>query len=76
MAATKWTTVRVDVIVLTCDLTICRGGWKDEAYMKSGDKITYDPVAYTLGFKNVAGQWKVFYSHASGIPVMHKAGKK
>jgi hypothetical protein len=43
---------------------------------KLGDRITYDPHAYTLIFKKVDGQWKVIYSHDSGIPVTQKAEKK
>ena len=76
LAATKWTTIRVDVIALTADLALCTGVWKSEDYLKSGDKETYNPIAYTLLFKKVAGQWKVTYSHASGVPVVQKAAKK
>jgi hypothetical protein len=43
---------------------------------KLGDKITYDPHAYTLIFKKVDGQWKIIYSHDSGIPVTQKAAEK
>ena len=44
----------------------------DETTMK-GDRITYDPHAYTLIFKKSDGQWKVIYSHDSGFPVVQKA---
>jgi len=47
----------------------------DETTMK-GDRITYDPHAYTLIFKKADGQWKVIYSHDSGFPVVLKADKK
>lgn len=72
--AWKWTTTRLDFIVLAKDIVI--GAWdgKDETILKSGDKITCDPHAYTLVFKKIAGQWKVIYSHDSGIPVTKKAG--
>jgi len=43
----------------------------DETTMK-GDRITYDPHAYTLIFKKSDGQWKVIYSHDSGFPVVQK----
>jgi hypothetical protein len=46
---------------------------KDEAASVPGDKIIFDPHAYTLVFKKVAGQWKVIYQHDSGIPVTQKA---
>lgn len=47
----------------------------DESTMK-GDRITYDPHAYTLIFKKVDGQWKVIYSHDSGFPVVQKVEKE
>jgi hypothetical protein len=47
----------------------------DESTMK-GDRITYDPHAYTLIFKKSDGQWKVIYSHDSGFPVVQKAEKE
>lgn len=47
----------------------------DETTMK-GDRITYDPHAYTLIFKKTNGQWKIIYSHDSGFPVVQKADKK
>jgi len=49
---------------------------KDDTSMKLGDKIIYDPHAYTLVFKKIEGQWKVIYSHDSGIQVTQKAEKK
>jgi ketosteroid isomerase-like protein len=49
---------------------------KDEVIMKSGDRQTCDRHAYTMVFKKIAGQWKVVYSHDSGIVVTQKAGKK
>ncbi len=76
VTAWKSTTTRQDFIFLTKDIVICAWDAKDETFMKSGDKITYDPHAYTLVFKKIAGQWKVIYSHDSGIPVTQKTGKK
>jgi hypothetical protein len=49
--------------------------WKDETQLKSGDKVTFDPHAYTMVFKKIAGQWKVIYQQDSGTPVIQKAGK-
>lgn len=48
----------------------------DANKLMPGDKITYDPHAYTMVFKKIAGQWKVIYSHDSGIPVTMKANQK
>jgi len=72
----KWTTTRQDFIVVTKDIVICAYVGKDETLMKSGDKITYDPHAYTVVFKKIAGQWKVIYQQDSGIAVTQKAAKK
>jgi len=74
VTAYKWTTTRQDFIVLNKDLVLCAWDGKDETILKSGDKITYDPHAYTCVFKKIAGQWKVIYQHDSGIPVTKKAG--
>jgi hypothetical protein len=41
----------------------------DETTM-NGDKVSYDPHAYTLIFKKVDDQWKIIYSHDSGFPVV------
>ena len=72
----KWTTTRQDFIIVTKDFVICAWVGKDETLMKSGDKVTYDPHAYTLVYKKIAGQWKVIYQQDSGIAVTHKAAKK
>ena len=49
---------------------------KDDTSLKLGDIIIYDPHAYTLVFKKIEGQWKVIYSHDSGIQVTQAAEKK
>ena len=74
--AYKWTATHQDFIFLTKDVVICAWDGKDEMVLKSGDKITYDPHAVSLVFKKIAGQWKVIYSHDSGIPVAQKAVTK
>jgi ketosteroid isomerase-like protein len=76
LTATKWTKVRVDVIPLSPDLAVCTAVWNSKDSLKSGDTETWNPVTYTLLFKKSEGHWKVTYSHASGIPVTEKAGKK
>jgi hypothetical protein len=72
--AYKWTTTRQDFMVVSKDIVICAWDGKDETILKSGDKIIYDPHAYTFVFKKIEGQWKIIYSHDSGIPVTKKAG--
>ncbi len=72
----KWTTTRQDFIIVTKDFVICAWVGKDETLTKSGDKVTYDPHAYTLVYKKIAGQWKVIYQQDSGIAVTQKAAKK
>ena len=72
----QWTTTRLDFLFMTKDVVICALDGKDEVIMKSGDRQTCDRHAYTMVFKKIAGQWKVVYSHDSGIVVTQKAGKK
>jgi ketosteroid isomerase-like protein len=76
ITAYKWTTYRQDFLVVTKDKVIYTMDGKDELFMKSGDKITFDPAHYTFGLKKVAGQWKFFYHHSSGVQVTQKAAKK
>lgn len=75
VAASQWTTTRQDFISITRDMVICAWEGKDETILKSGDSITFNPHAYTMVFKKIAGQWKVIYSHDSGVAVMHQARK-
>jgi len=74
--AWKWTTIRQDFFVVSKDIVICSWDGKDETVLKSGDKITYDPHAYTIIFKKISGQWKVIYQQDSGIALTQKAGRK
>ncbi len=76
ITAYKWTMYRQDFVVVTKDKVIYTMHGKDELFMKSGDKITFDPAHYTFGFKKVAGQWKFFYHHSSGVEVTQKVTKK
>jgi hypothetical protein len=76
VAACKWTTTRQDFIFITKDIVICAWDGKDDTILKSGDKITFNPHAYTMVFKKIAGQWKAIYSHDSGIPVTQRAEMK
>jgi len=69
-------TTRQDFIIVTKDDAICAWVGKDQLTTKTGETMTYDQHPYTLVFKKIAGQWKVVYSHDSGVPVMQKATKK
>ncbi|MFA6125795.1 MAG: hypothetical protein WC699_00685 [Bacteroidales bacterium] len=68
----KWTTIRRDFKILTKNIVICDWDAKIEVAMKTGDKITYDPDAYTMIFKKIKGQWRIIHTNESGIPVMQK----
>ena len=74
--AVKVPTVSEKLTVVTKDVAICVRQAKLEMSLKSGDRLTCDPFAYTLVFKNISGQWKVILSHESGTLVTEKAGKK
>ena len=62
--------------VLNKDLVICSLVGKADITFKSGDKMKEDPDVYSWIFRKIDGQWKVIYSHESGIFNMEKAGKK
>jgi ketosteroid isomerase-like protein len=68
--------IQEDYIVCSKDFVITTWLLKDEVYMKSGDRITINPITNTLVFKNFGGQWKVIYSHPSGNPIIQKAEQK
>lgn len=76
VASYKWTTSYEHLIFIGKDVVISASVTKDEMTMKAGEKIIYDPHAYTLVFKKIDGLWKVVYSHDSGTPVIQKAVKK
>ncbi len=70
----RWTTTRQDFIFITRDVVLCAWDGNDETVLKSGDKITFKPHAYTMVFRKIAGRWKMVYSHDSGVPVTEKNG--
>lgn len=65
LAALKFTTVRLECIVLTKDLVITAWVGKMEFLLKSGEKTTIDPQVFTDVCRKVSGQWKVIYEHGS-----------
>ncbi len=76
ITAYKWTTYRQDFLMVTKDRVFIAMEGKDELFMKSGDKVSFDPAHYTFGLKKIDGQWKFFYHHSSGVEVTEKAQKK
>lgn len=69
-ASIKITTIKEDYIILTKDFAISTGVYKVEMLLKSGNKITYNPIRYTDVMKKVDGQWKAIFEQSSGIPVV------
>ncbi|GEM_PF-1248109 len=74
-SAYQWTSIRRDFPLVTRDIVICSWLGKDEALWESGVKYVCDPHAYTLVFKNISGQWKLIYTHDSGIGSTQKTSK-
>jgi hypothetical protein len=72
----KWTTSREDFIILCRDIVIWALQGKDETVLNSGERISFDPHAYSMVFRKINGQWKMFYFHTSGNAVVQKAEKK
>ena len=73
MTSWKWTTTSQRFMVVNKDMVAIAWVGKDESTMKSGDIVVYDPHAYTWIMKRMGGQWKVVWSHDSGVPVIKKA---
>jgi hypothetical protein len=65
----KITPIRKDYIILTREYVIDTWVGKVEEWMKSGQKITYNPVRYTNVFRKAGGEWKIIFAQSSGIPV-------
>ena len=65
----KWTTYKVDFIVVTKDLVVISVDGRNESVFNSGQKLIYDPSHYTLAYKKVDGSWKFCYHHFSGKTV-------
>lgn len=75
-ASIKITPIKEDYIILTKDFVISIWVGKVEMLMKSGDKITYNPIKYTDIAKKVDGKWRAIFEQSSGIPVVQAAEKK
>ncbi|MCX6225225.1 MAG: nuclear transport factor 2 family protein [Bacteroidia bacterium] len=66
----KITPITEDYIILTKDFVIDTWVGKVEELMKSGEKVTYNPIRYTNVFRKSNGQWKIVFAQSSGIPVI------
>ncbi len=71
----KITPIREDYIILTREYVIDTWVGKVEEWMKSGQKVTYNPVRYTNVFRKAGGEWKIIFAQSSGIPVTEPAVK-
>jgi hypothetical protein len=71
-----WTTSREDFIILSQDIVVWALQGKDQIVLNSGERISFDPHAYSMMFRKINGQWKMFYLHTSGNAVVQKAEKK
>jgi hypothetical protein len=69
-------TIKSDNIVLTQDCVISTWVGRVEYFLKSGDRIYYNPIRYTDVWKKANGQWKIFFEQSTGIPVTRSAEKK
>jgi SnoaL-like protein len=73
-ASYEYRTLRRDFMVVNRDVVVCAWVLKDEVIIASGDTIVYNQHPYTLVFRRIGGQWKVVWSHDSGVPMRLKAG--
>jgi ketosteroid isomerase-like protein len=76
VATANWTMSHLEFVVLTNDIVISAWVGKLKLVLKSGDKLTIDPLSYTDVYRKSGGQWKVIYEASSGVPVKEEAGKK
>jgi hypothetical protein len=75
IATMSMSATRCDFTVFSMESGMCTWIGKGEVALKSGDKLTYDPDALTMLFRNIDGKWKIVYSHESATIVKSKVGK-
>ncbi len=73
IARYRYATLHRDFWVVNKDLVLCAWVISDTAVTKSGDTVVYAQHPYTAVFQRIAGQWKLVWSHDSGVPVVQKA---
>jgi hypothetical protein len=76
VATANWTMSHLKFVVLTNDIVVSAWVGKLKLVLKSGDKLTIDPLSYTDVFRKSGGQWKVIYEASAGVPVKDEADKK
>jgi hypothetical protein len=64
----KWTSGRLECIVLSKDLVLTYWVGKGSWLFKSKDRLVFDPNIYTNILKNENGQWKVIFEQFTGSP--------
>jgi hypothetical protein len=68
------TTISEDYIILSRDLVIDTWVGRVEEFMKTGEKITFNPIRYTNVFRKSGGEWKIIFAQSTGIPVVEIPG--
>lgn len=74
-ASIKITPIKEDYIILAKNLVIDTWVGKVEELMKSGEKVTYNPIRFTNVFRKSDEQWKIVFAQSSGIPVKENPDK-
>jgi hypothetical protein len=74
-ASIRITPIREDYIILTEDHVIDTWVGQVEEIMKTGEKVTYNPIRFTNVFRKSNGEWKIIFAQSSGIPVIAAPGK-
>lgn len=69
-SAIEITTFKNDYIILEKDLVIDSWVGKVDEVLKTGEKISYNPMRYTNIFRKSDGEWKIIFAQSSGIPVV------
>jgi hypothetical protein len=64
----KWTSGRLECIVLSKDLVLTYWVGKGSWLFKSKERLVFDPNIYTNIIKNENGQWKVIFEQFTGNP--------
>jgi hypothetical protein len=64
----KWTSGRLECIVLSKDLVLTYWVGKGSWLFKSKERLIFDPNIYTNIIKNENGQWKVIFEQFTGTP--------
>lgn len=75
VASIRITPIREDYLILTKDHVIDTWVGQVEEVLKTGEKVSYNPIRYTNILKKSKGEWKIIFAQSSGIPVIAAPGK-